>query len=72
MFQCSSSERYRQDYRTGLLASMIANFAGAKSTPEDFIPSAKKRPRQTPQEQYEILKNLTLALGGTVSPEGSN
>jgi hypothetical protein len=70
LFDRVADRNRRDDLRIGILSSIVANGLGAKppTTPEDFVMGAPRRSRkQTPQEQYEILKALTLAMGGVVN-----
>jgi len=59
------------DWRTGVLAAVIANShrsKGRKFKPEDFMPQYRKEKgkEMTPDEMKEELKRITIAMGGEV------
>jgi len=64
----------RDDFRAGIVASVIANVnrgKGAKPfTPQDFMPRpAEKKaapPKQPAEEQIALARAITKANGGTV------
>ncbi len=59
------------DYRAALICQVVANcHRNPKVTPRpwkasDFMP-AKKKKKQTPEDMYEVLKEITLMHGGEV------
>lgn len=61
----------RDDYRTGIIASTIANVNRTKNskiyTPDDFIPkfnNSDVKKEQTISQQLKIVELLNIALGG--------
>ncbi len=66
----------QEDLRFGLLASLVANALRGKDgrifNPWDFFPSIDRptRRRQSVKDMIEMAKNLTVAMGGKVTPHG--
>tara|TARA_R100000808_G_C2126031_1_gene136294 strand:- start:666 stop:911 length:246 start_codon:yes stop_codon:yes gene_type:complete len=44
--------------QTALICSVAANVAGNKTTPQDFLPTTKKKQAQTPQEMVAVMEGL--------------
>ena len=73
-----------EDFRTGILASTIANANRGQGTrpykPQDFIPQYEQQtvrtvasPRkQTPQEMMAVFRTFTRASGGTIISKHSS
>ncbi|MFE4717856.1 hypothetical protein ACFRLW_15780 [Streptomyces sp. NPDC056728] len=61
--------RMRGDISAAIVASTVANSAGAKkkAKPADFLPTWFKRRKTADQIWQEVLK-ANAALGGTVAP----
>lgn len=63
----------KEDYRTGILASTIANVFRSKNQrpfqPDDFIP--KVREPQTIEEQLRIVETLNIIYGGKNLKDGN-
>lgn len=68
-----------EDFRAGIIASVVANVNRADKskplTPADFFPSLKaytEIPKQTWQQQLDIVKMLNAAFGGRkISKKGA-
>jgi hypothetical protein len=63
----------QREYSTGLICSILANTNRDSKKrpmpykPEDFMPSEfKQKEEQTPQDQFDICKNICKELGGTI------
>ena len=55
------------EYRTGIIASTIANVNTPKNKtykPEDFMPKEKNEKKQSWKEQLTIVEMLNAAFGG--------
>jgi hypothetical protein len=74
-------ERNRDDWRAAVIACTMRNVWRDKDTralePEELMPwlragaelaPKKRRRRQTPLEMRAVLEQVTLAMGGTVTP----
>ena len=70
----AASNRYQQEIEfqkviAGQICATIANFSGSKKRykPKDFFQIGKRNNKLTPvEEQAEILKQLTISMGGSV------
>ena len=63
----------RSDQQTALICCVLANINRDKKkkpkpfTVEDFMPKVVgKKEKQTPQQQFEVVKMLNQAFGGSV------
>jgi len=65
-------EKLENDFRTGLICSVIANVNRDKKkrrrpyTPQDFMPR-EKRQKMDAKQMFEVLKMVTIANGGKVN-----
>lgn len=59
----------RSDFQAALIASTVVNAQRTKGSPiaqvSDFLPEWDPKPPQTWEEQYDIVRALNRALGGT-------
>ena len=64
------SREEASDLRTGLLAAVIANAhrsKGKRFKGTDFIQIRKRpKPKMTTEEMLEVVKNMTIQMGGEV------
>jgi hypothetical protein len=65
-----AADQERQDYRTGLICSLIANIhrnpkkRSQPFSPDDFMPGKHNKPIQTPGQKLHTVKLLNAAFGG--------
>ena len=54
---CLDQEGWEQ---AGMICSVTANVQGAKTTPQDFIPSRKVKiqPEQSPQQMLAVMESM--------------
>lgn len=71
LWQRWDGDQRRQDYRAGMIASIIANVNRDPKqrpepwSPEDFMPQRYEAPKQlTPEGTLDFIASLNLALGG--------
>lgn len=55
-----------EDYRAGVVAATIVNMLKAKSSktykPQDFMPTRRRKEKQTPEEMLAVVKNYMATV----------
>jgi hypothetical protein len=59
----------KEDWRFGMLASVVANAHSAKPEfqPQDFMPALTVGPKKTPDELERDLKLYVISVGGRIN-----
>lgn len=65
--QIDDYKEKKADYRTGIIASVIANVNTPKEksySPDDFMPQEKEKKQQDWKDKLTIVEMLNAAFGG--------